>query len=346
MPALTGRGCMALTLALWSASCEQARAQVSPPPVVAASAVRPTASSDPFPASAPAAVANGSCDVASFAGKRRLTIHEARCAMVGLINRDRAEQKLPPIELDEGAPGQSAQEHAADMAAHGFLGHWGTDGSVPEQRLSEAGGSDMVLENALCFTDEVRRTLDRAPLIAIEQIEKAEEMFFHEVPPNDGHRKNILKPFHRRVGIGIAQTESTPTEIPVPCFSQEFVDPYGRYVPIPATLHPGQMLHVEGRVLAPATVGGVGLARIPMPAPLPVAEANRRRSYPVPAPYQMYWPPGYKTPVPLRVHGSDFAIDVPVSDEGRKGLYELSIWAKLPGSPDFAIIGLRTLRVE
>jgi hypothetical protein len=319
---------------------------VSAPPAVGASA--PIASVDAVPRSESAAstVTKGSCGAVALAGKHRLTIHEARCAMVALINRDRAEQKLAPVELDEGAPGYAGQAHAADMAAHGFLGHWGTDGSVPEQRLSEAGGSDMVLENALCFTDEARRTLDPAPLVAIEQIERAEEMFFHEVPPNDGHRKNILKPFHKRVGIGIAQPAPTPTEIPVPCFSQEFVDPYGRYAPIPATLRLGQRLHVEGTVLSPASVAGVGLARVASPTPLSVAEVNRRRSYPVPAPYQMYWPPGFQTPIPLRVRGSDFAIDVPVSDEGRKGLYELSIWARLPGNQDFVMIGLRTLRVE
>jgi uncharacterized protein YkwD len=303
----------------------------------------PVVAAQPAPVSL---VAKGACDPASFAGKRRLTVHEARCAMVALINRDRAEQSLPPVELDEGAPTKAGQGHAADMASHGFLGHWGTDGSVPEQRLSDAGGSDMVLENALCFTDEAPRTLDAAPLIGIEQIEKAEAMFFHEVPPNDGHRKNILKPFHRRVGIGIAQPVPTPTEIPVPCFSQEFIDPYGRYAPIPATLHPGQMLHVEGSAIPPAVVAGVGLARVALPVAIPVAEVNRRRSYPVPAPYQMYWPPGYETPIPLRVNGTDFAIDVPVSDGGKKGLYELSIWGKLPGTSDFAMIGLRTFRVE
>ena len=79
----------------------------------------------------------------------------------------------------------------------------------------------------------------------------------NEKPPSDGHRKNILKPFHKRVGVGIAQPAPTPTEIPVPCFSQEFIDPYGRYAPIPTTLHPGQMLHVEGSALSPATVAGL-----------------------------------------------------------------------------------------
>jgi hypothetical protein len=203
-----------------------------------------------------------------------------------------------------------------------------------------------VLENALCFTDEVRRTLDPAPLIAVEQIENAEAMFFHETPPNDGHRKNILRPSHKRVGVGIAQPAKTPAEMPVPCFCQEFVDPFGRYAPIPATLHPGQILHVEGSVLSPAKVAGVGLARLPLPARLTVAESNRRRSYLVPAPYQMYWPPGFQTPIPLRVNGSNFAIDVPVSYGGQSGLYELSVWAKLPSADSFVIIGMRTIRVE
>jgi hypothetical protein len=162
----------------------------------------------------------------------------------------------------------------------------------------------------------------------------------------DGHRKNILKPFHKRVGIGVAQPLPRPQEIPVPCFSQEFIDPYGVYAPIPPAMHPGQVLHVEGAITAPATVAGVGLARVALPAPLAVSELNRRRSYPVPKPYQMYWPQGYVTPIPLRVGQAGFAIDVPVSDGGQPGMYELSIWAKLPGEADFAIVGLRTFRVE
>jgi hypothetical protein len=171
-------------------------------------------------------------------------------------------------------------------------------------------------------------------------------MFFNESPPNDGHRKNILRGFHKRVGIGVAQFAPRANEIAVPCFSQEFIDPYGSYAPIPAALRIGQTLHVEGAIAAPATVAGVGLARVPLPAPISVSDLNRRRSYPVPQPYQMYWPPGYVTPIPLRVNGGAFSIDVPVSDRGQPGLYELSIWAKLPGEPDFAIVGLRAIRVE
>jgi uncharacterized protein YkwD len=280
------------------------------------------------------------------APRRRLTLAEARRYMVQLINRDRASTGLPPVELDEGPPTRGGQGHAEDMAKNGYLGHWGTDGSVPEQRYTEAGGTDMVLENASCFTDEQPRTLDPGALVDPKNVEQAEDMFFHEVPPNDGHRKNILKPWHKRVGIGVAQPKATPTEIPVPCFAQEFVDPYGTYAAIPASMRVGDTLHVEGAIAAPATFAGVGLARVDGPRPLGVAELNRRRSYPVPAPYQMYWPPGFQTPIPVQVGGGRFSVNLPLSDGGRPGMYELSVWASVPGTRDLTMVSLRTIQAH
>lgn len=278
--------------------------------------------------------------------KGPLTIAQARRYMVDLINADRASMGLDPVVLDEGPPTIAGQGHAEDMAKNGFLGHWGTDGSVPESRHTEAGGADMVLENASCFVDEAVRTLDVQAKIDPKNVEKAQSMFFNEEPPHDGHRRNILNPRHRRVGIGIAQPVATPTEIPVPCFTQEFIDPYGAYAPVPKLLRSGDTLHVEGMMLAPASVGGVGVARIDPPRPLPVKEANtaKRRAYPVPAPTTLYWPPGYKTPIPLQVSGSKFSIDVPIADGA--GMYELSVWARFPGAKDPVMVGLRTFLVR
>jgi uncharacterized protein YkwD len=278
--------------------------------------------------------------------KGLLTVAAARAYMVKLINRDRASVGLPPVVLDEGAPTRAGQSHAEDMATRGYLGHWGADGSVPEQRFTEAGGTDMVLENASCYTDEHARKLDAAPRIDPRNIEQAEDMFFHETPPHDGHRKNILKSWHKSVGIGIAQPVATPTEIPVPCFAQEFVDPYGTYVPAPRKARLGEVLHVGGTLTAPAVFAGVGLARTDAPKPIAVDELNRRRSYPVPAPYQMYWPPGFQTPIPVTVTGSRFAIDLPLSDGSKPGLYELSVWATVPGSSEFVMVSLRTIQVR
>ncbi len=275
-----------------------------------------------------------------------LTRDEARRYMVELINRDRASEGLAPVTLDESAATRAGQAHADDMAAHGYLGHWGSDGSVPEQRFTEAGGADMVLENASCFTDERRRALDPSARIDPKNVELAESMFFHERPPNDGHRQNILKPWHKRVGIGVAQPAGTPTEIPVPCFAQEFVDSFGSYAPIPPHAHVGDTLHVHGAVAAPASFAGVGLARVASPKPIPIAELNRRRSYPVPAPYQMYWPAGYQTPIVVRLAAGAFDVDLPVSDHGAAGMYELSVWATVPGSRDFVMVSLRTIQVR
>jgi hypothetical protein len=274
-----------------------------------------------------------------------MSVPEARRYMVELINRDRSSMGLAPVALDEGAPTRAGQVHAEDMAENGYLGHWGTDGSVPEERFTAAGGADMVLENASCFTDEQHRLLDGAPAIDPAQIEHTESMFFHEVPPNDGHRRNILKPWHKKVGVGIAQPRATPTEIPVPCIAQEFTDDYGDYGGAPKVAHLGERLHVSGKMFAPAKPVGVGLARVDLPRPLTPAAANARRSYPVPQPYQMYWGAGYVTPIPLLVKGEEFAIDVPLGERQKPGLYELSIWAKLPESPDFQIVSLRTIKV-
>jgi uncharacterized protein YkwD len=329
--------CVALALSVAGAACARPGTAVSPAPpgpsgtdaplAPGVAAAEPVAGAPPAPALAPAG---------------KLTLAQARRYMLQLINRDRATQGLPPVVLDDGAAQRSGQGHAEDMAKNAYLGHWGTDGSVPEQRFTEAGGSDMVMENASCFTDEKKRELDAAPGIDPKNVEQTEDMFFHEVPPHDGHRKNILKAWHKSVGIGVAQPVATPTEIPVPCFSQEFVDDYGTYAPLPPRVRVGDTLHVEGTIASPATFAGVGLARVDAPKPVPVPELNKRRSYPVPTPYQMYWPPGFQTPIPVKVSGAHFSIDVPVSDGGKAGLYELSVWATVPGTADLTMVGLRT----
>jgi uncharacterized protein YkwD len=311
-------------------------ARARTPPSAAPKSAEPPAASSGAPPST-AAVARPT---------KPLTLAEARRYMVALFNRDRATQGLGPVELDEGAPTVAGQAHAEDMARLGYLGHWGSDGSVPEQRHTEAGGSDMVLENALCFTDESKRTLDPKALIDPAQVERAESMFFDEVPPNDGHRKNILKPAHTKVGIGVAQPAPTPTELPVPCFAQEFTDTYGSYAALPKRAKLGTTIRVEGSLAAGARPTGVGVARVGKPLPLSPSELNKRRSYPVPKPFQMYWGPGFVTPVPVKIDGSKFAIEVPLSDHAQPGLYEISVWAKLGTSQEHTMVGLRTILVE
>jgi hypothetical protein len=276
---------------------------------------------------------------------RRLTRDEARRFMVQLINRDRASAGLAPVELDDSAATRAGQSHADDMATHGYLAHLGTDGSVPEQRFTEAGGADMVMENASCFVDGKTRRLDPSASIDPKNVEASEGMFFHEKPPHDGHRKNILTPWHKKVAIGIAQPFATATEIPVPCITQEFVDAFGTYAPLPRAMRVGDVVHVEGAVDPPAKFAGVGLARVEAPKPIPVPTLNGSGSYPIPTPYESLWPPGYQTPLPVRVTGNRFAVDAPLTFHGEPGMYEVSVWATVPGSPDFVMVSLRTIQV-
>lgn len=274
----------------------------------------------------------------------RLSLAEAQTRMLALINRDRKTAGLQPVMLDLGAPTRAAERHARDMAANAFLGHWGSDGSVPEQRLTESGGVDMVLENALCLVDEKRRAVAKTPWFESAQIDEAERMFFEELPPHDGHRQNILKPWHTHVGIGLVMVEPGPGETVFPCVVQEFVDRYGVHATIPAALPAGSSLRIESTFSAGVRGGAVGLTRLPPQKALAPSEANTRRSYPVPEPEETFWPAGFKTRLPVTLEGQKLSFTLPLGHV--PGLYEVSVWAKLPGRDDYRIVSLRTVRVQ
>src|SRR5690606_12188839 len=90
--------------------------------------------------------------------------------------------------------------------------------------------------------------------------------------------------------------------------------------------------------------GGVGVKRLPLPKPLSAEELNETSTYPVPEPDVVYFPPGFKTPLPVLVEGRRFEIDVPL---GEAGLYAISIWGRFPDAEEqLRIVSLRTVRVE
>lgn len=282
----------------------------------------------------------------------RLDLAAARRYLVRRVNADRAKFQLPPVLFDEGPATIAAQRHAEDLCRHGFLGHWGSDGSIPEQRYSEAGGRDMVLENALGVVDEKARKLQEKIAISAAELARAESLFFDEVPPHDGHRKNILTATHTHVGIGIAVTEA-PGELGAPCIVQEFLDRAGTFSALPKAVGAGEDLALEATVPSPLIVGGFGLAFLPEPLPLPIAEANRRRSYAVPAPTIQFWPKGFRTPLPVAVDahegGARATLVVPAAmlprgaSPKQAGLLEVSVWARAASDASYRRISLRTV---
>src|SRR4051812_37414925 len=136
--------------------------------------------------------------------KAAMNVEQARRYVLALVNRDRAEHGLSQLTMDDAAS-RAGQRHAEDMARAGYTAHWGTDGSVPEQRYTDAGGTDFVQENAGCLADGRRRKLDAVPRFDAASLERVERAFMDEQPPHDGHRRNILKPTHVSFGVGVAK---------------------------------------------------------------------------------------------------------------------------------------------
>jgi hypothetical protein len=227
------------------------------------------------------------------------------------------------------------------MAANGFTGHVGSDGSVPEQRYTESGGSDFVQENAACLFDLVQRKPDGKPRFDTAKLSALHGMFMAEVPPNDGHRRNILNPLHNRVGIGLAQ----PEDVPQPCLTQEFVDDYGEYEALPREAKAGGQLRAAGTISAPLAFGGVGIGRTAFPSPPPRERLNGKL-YRIPGPDTLYFPAGFKTPKPVKLDGRSFSIDLDLGKATRPGSYAISVWAKKPGETKLFMVSLRTVSVR
>lgn len=241
--------------------------------------------------------------------------------MLALVNWDRAGAGLGPVELDDVAT-RAGQRHVEDMVTHGYSAHWGSDGSVPEQRYTEAGGDQLVRENVTCFSDSKERKLERSPVFLAEELEEGERVYMAEKPPHDGHRQNILIPTHNRLGVGLGKAEGLK-EL---CISQEFVDAYGDYGELPNTGRAGARITISGKVEAPAEFGAVGIAKGPLPVELMASDLNSTSTYMMPTPYALYFPKGFVTPRPVTVENGRFTIDVTL-DRGA-GRYAVSVWGK------------------
>ncbi len=67
----------------------------------------------------------------------------------------------------------------------------------------------------------------------------------------------------------------------------------------------------------------------------------------IPSPYDVFFPAGFKTKIPLKVDKAknSFVIEVPLDEGKRPGLYGVSVWATFPRSKDLVMVSLRTVDV-
>ena len=110
---------------------------------------------------------------------------EAEKEMLRLLNKERAQQGLPELVMDE-ALREVARQHSVDMFQRGYFGHIDPDGNTPFDRMRDGGISFVIAGENVAV----------APTVSLA----------HQGLMNSpGHRENILRSQYHRVGIGAAQ---------------------------------------------------------------------------------------------------------------------------------------------
>ena len=148
--------------------------------------------------------------------------------MLELINLERERAGVGPVSLGTN---NAAQLHAETSLKNCISSHWGVDGLKPYMRFTLAGGHQSNGENGSGL-DYCYGIGDRVRGIVSLRNEVRETMDGWMDSP--GHRRNILKPTHRKVNIGLAWDTYNQTAV------QHFEGDYVEYSALP-TLSNGQL---------------------------------------------------------------------------------------------------------
>jgi hypothetical protein len=136
-------------------------------------------------------------------------------SVLGSINKERANSNLPPVSLSGNAVGQ---QHANSMQYFNYYSHWDTQGYKPYMRYTLLGGSGDVSENiALSYctiwpahSPQVFPSTCTTPTLENALNNSEWQMVHNDLGCcNNGHRDNILNPFHNKVSLGIAYNVDT-----------------------------------------------------------------------------------------------------------------------------------------
>ena len=148
-------------------------------------------------------------------GLTQIELEEGQAFALELINQTRTDNGLEPVALDDNP---AAQLHAEDQRANCFFAHWGSDGMKPYMRYTLHGGRQYSAENVsgndYCPPDPNRYRSESVQ----EDIQEAMDGLMS----SPGHRRNILNPHHKKVGIGVAREH--PNQWLVQLFTGDYVE--------------------------------------------------------------------------------------------------------------------------
>ncbi|MBI4747723.1 MAG: CAP domain-containing protein [Acidobacteria bacterium] len=218
-------------------------------------------------------VMGGQVSAATIPPRTQLTLKFQR-QVLELINAERKEHGLAPVELDQFAS-TVAQTHAEELSRENFSSHWSRDGRKPYMRYAFAGGTDAAAENISSLFG-AKITADDPALD--EYLNDMHRSLYEETPPNDGHRQTILKPQNTHVGIGIAVLNGQISLV------EEFLCRYTVFQPLPAMKIPQKAsVSLAGKLArADYKLRGVEVYYEPLPTPPDLAWLRISRPYGLP----------------------------------------------------------------
>jgi len=123
------------------------------------------------------------------------------------VNQERASSGLSNVSYDTQLA-SAADQHAANMAEHDYVGHDQPDGGSPDQRYAAACGSQGAGENANAAyyrTDFTAYGTDETLFLTNES--QVAHYLVDSWMRSDGHRENILSA-HAETGVGVNVTDS------------------------------------------------------------------------------------------------------------------------------------------
>jgi uncharacterized protein YkwD len=278
-----------------------------------------------------------------------------RQEFIRIINHDRRQHGLAPVELDAQAS-VMADAYCRQQIRNGTTGHYTIDGRAPYMRYSFAGGNDGLSENAAAWSANYRFG-DRA---LYEMMRRSEDAMMAEAAPHDGHRRTILDPFATHVGIGLAWEggEFRMTEE----FIRRYID-WSR--PLPRVSADGHPLVCSGKPTPGYRVEAITVHHEPIPQPLTASAANALNSYSLPDRRRDYLPrlrtylrrgangevgqvseqysDGRRGDFRVADDGS-FAFAIPFPDG--PGIYTVVVWVRSASSKDSIAASNVSIRVE
>jgi len=294
-----------------------------------------------------------------------LDLDQARQYLLELINQDRASCGAGPLELDALAS-KAAQIHAEEMAKLQFNSHWHPDGSKPTERYNNVGGTDIVLENSAGSPPSLKgfmATVPNNPKFSKDEVKWIENLYFSEVPPHDGHRRNIIKPEHTHVGLGLAIVNVTtnqngqPFSGRIPTSAQEFINKYGTYTVTSKDFKKGGAFTLEGQMRPGYEADCLDIRREDLPTNIPLKELQGdaysspyRGGYSLPDEVTLDCYPDQRLAqtidARLLVEGPKFHYEINPTPEWKPGLYYFLLWAHGPDNKHIEVSLLTAKLVE